>query len=388
MFRVRNVDLSGYFCAKRQIVFESLFKSHIAHAHLELNSKAGRTRQEIMSQLQVKELHKLSSNENALGPSPKAMEAVKACLNRLHEYDYRTDDPFREALSDHFSGAIKPEEFVTTNSGLEVIELVMQGFLDKGDEVIISNPTFHVYEIFAEIVGAKIVDVPLGAEDFSLDVEGILKAITEQTKMLVIVNPNNPTGTVIPKSILDDLLNRLPKNIIVLIDEVYYHFSSLSPFPKALDYIREGKPVIGMHSFSKAYGLAGIRLAYGFCHAEIANYLQKLRRPFFINTMTMEAGMAALKDLDHIQATQDLIRTEKQKLYKAFDRMGLRYWESHTNFILVKPEQDHMALIDRVLKHGVMVRSGDNNGAKGCIRITIGLPESNEALIKALDKEL
>lgn len=364
------------------------FKSHIKDLTLELNSKAGRTRQEISEMITVKELHKLSSNENALGPSPKAQAAIKACVGRLHEYDYRTDDVFREALAIHFDHDISEDQFVTTNSGLEIIELVMQGFVSQGDEIIISNPTFHVYEIFGKIQGAQIIDVPLNPEDFSMDVNAVLEAVTSNTRLVIVANPNNPTGVGVSRNDMDKLIAGLPDHVVVLIDEVYYHFNEMDDFPFANDYIKQGYPVIGMHSFSKAYGLAGIRLAYGFASLEIAEYLQKLRRPFFINTLTMEAGLAALNDEDHIKATQALIRTEKVKLYRAFEELGLKYWPSHTNFILVKPEEDHEDLIRRLLTKGVMVRSGDNNGAVGHIRITIGLPESNDALIQALKEEL
>lgn len=365
-----------------------LFKSHIDNLKLELSGKAGRTRQEMQEALNVQELHKLSSNENALGPSPKAQEAIKNCVQRLHEYDYRTDDVFREALSSHFNGEIGPEQFVTTNSGLEIIELIMQGFLEPGDQVIISNPTFHVYEIFGTIQGAEIVDVPLDPDSFALDVQGIHEAVTDKTKLVILANPNNPTGVSISRKEMDAVIHNMPDHVVVLIDEVYYHFHESEDFPFANDYIKAGYQVIGMHSFSKAYGLAGIRLAYGFTSERLAAYLQKLRRPFFINTMTMEAGLAALNDAEHIKATQALIHSEKKKLYAAFDRLGLKYWPSHTNFILVKPNRSHDAVIQDCLERGVMVRSGDNNGAMGCIRITIGLPSSNDALIKALTEVL
>ena len=366
----------------------NFYKRHIKDLQLELSSKAGRTRQEMKEALGIDKLHKLSSNENALGPSPLAQEAIRKCVHRIHEYDHRTDDQFRMALQSHFSNRIHESQFISTNSGLEIIELVMQGFLEPGDEIIISNPTFHVYEIFGKVQGAKIIDVPLRADDFLPDVERIHDAITNKTKLLIIANPNNPTGVAIERGILTRLIEGVPDNVVVLIDEVYHHFSQLDDFPYAIDYIEKGHPVVGMHSFSKAYGLAGIRLAYGFASREMAEYLQKLRRPFFINTMSMEAGLAALQDKDHFSRTQALIKEEKSKLYSAFDRLGLKYWESHTNFILVRPEVDHYDLIDRMLQYGIMLRSGDNNGAAGCIRITIGLPESNKLLIKALESEL
>jgi histidinol-phosphate aminotransferase len=369
--------------SKRQI-----FKPHIQRAQLELNAKAGRTREEILSEFGIDSFHKMSSNENALGPSPAALEAVRKVLGQLHEYDFRTDDTFRHALAEHFRPHLTDEQFITTNSGLEMIELSMQGFLDPGDEVVISNPTFHVYEIFAEVSGARVIDVPLDEDDYTLRVDEVLKAIGPKTKMVILANPNNPTGVAIDKASMDRFMDEVPEDIVVVVDEVYYHFHDLPEFPYAWDYVNQGKNVIGIHSFSKAYGLAGIRLAYGYSTPEIAGYLQKLRRPFFINTMTMVAGMAALNDEEHIQQTQEMVRAGRKVLYPAFDALGLRYWPSHTNFILVKPEGDHFALIERLMRRGVLVRSGDNNGAPGTIRITIGNEESNLALVEALKQEL
>jgi len=366
----------------------SIYKNHIIKAEIDLNNKAGRTRDEILAAYGLEDFHKMSSNENALGPSPMAMDAVKRCVNELHEYSNRTDEKLRLALASQFGDRLKEDQFITTNSGLELLELTVQGFVDVDDEVIISNPTFHVYEIFAKIAGARVVDVPLDTETFDVRVDEILNAITDRTKLLFITNPNNPCGVGINKADMDRLVNGVPDHVVILIDEVYHHFHDMAPFAYAEDYILQGKNVIGLHSFSKAYGLAGIRLAYGFSTSEISEYLQKLRRPFFINTMTMEAGLAALTDEEHIRNTQKLVKEGRDYLYGEFQRLGLRYWPSHTNFILVKPEMDHLQLIENMMKRGISLRAGDNNGAMGCVRITIGTMEANRALIQALEKEL
>lgn len=366
----------------------AIFKDHILHAEIDLNNKAGRTRQEILELYKLTDFHKMSSNENALGPSPKAMEAVKRCVGSLHEYSNRTDEKLRLALSAHFDGDLNPDQFVTTNSGLELLELTIQGFVGVGDEVIISNPTFHVYEIFAKIAGATVVDVPLNPESFEVEVDEVLDAITDRTRLLFITNPNNPCGVSVKKEDMDRLVNETPDHVVILIDEVYHHFHDMSPFAYAASYVKEGKNVIGLHSFSKAFGLAGIRLAYGFSTMKISEYLQKLRRPFFINTMTMEAGLAALEDDEHIRRTQTMTKEGRRFLYEKFDQLGLKYWPSHTNFILVRPEGNHLDLIERMMRRGISLRAGDNNGAMGCIRITIGTKEANKDLVMALEQEL
>ncbi len=366
----------------------SPFKAHIDQFQADLNQKAGRTTAEVQELVEGKKLYKLSSNENVLGPSPKALEAIRKSLANLHEYAYRTDDPFREALSAHFEGELTPDQFVTANSGLEIIDMLARGFLEPGLECILSNPTFHVYEIFSQLNGAKVVNVPLLEGEFELDVEGILDAINDNTRLIFVTNPNNPTGTMIPRETMDRLVNNLPPHVILLHDEVYWHFADQSCFPFAKDYVLEGKNVIGLHSFSKAYGLAGMRAGYAFCTPRIADYLQKLRRPFFISAMSVEGAIAALGDVEHVEATQNLMKAEKPFLYAAFDELGIRYWESHTNFILFKSPIAVDELVNKMLAEGVMIRSGANNGAPGHIRVTVGTHEGNVAFVEGMKKVL
>jgi histidinol-phosphate aminotransferase len=366
----------------------SPFKAHIDNFQADLNKKAGRTTAEVQDLVKGKKLYKLSSNENVLGPSPKALEAIRNVLENLHEYAYRTDDPFREALSAHFDGEIAPDQFITANSGLEIIDMLARGFLEPGLECIYSNPTFHVYEIFAQLNGASLVDIPLLEGNFELDVDGILNAITDKTRLVFVTNPNNPTGTMIPKAKLDRLIDNLPAHVILVHDEVYWHFADQSDFPFAKDYVLQGKNVVGLHSFSKAYGLAGMRAGYAFSTPRIATYLQKLRRPFFINAMSTEGAIAALGDVEHVAATQALMKAEKPFLYAAFEELNIKYWESHTNFILFKSPIPVDDLVAKMLAEGVMIRSGANNGAPGHIRVTVGTHEGNVAFVEGLKKIL
>lgn len=362
----------------------SPFKPYLDDFQTDLSSKAGRTTKEIKALIGDKPMHKLSSNENALGPSPKAMAAIQAALPRLHEYGYRIDTPLREALAAHFDHALSPDQFITANSGLEVIDIVARAFLEPGTEAILSNPTFHVYEMFSELNGATVIDVPLLEGSFDLDVEGILEAINERTRIIFIANPNNPAGVMIPKSTLDTLVYKVPDHVILIHDEVYWHFADLTDFPFARDYIREGKQVIGLHSFSKAYGLAGLRVGYGFATPRIATYLQKLRRPFFINTLSMEGALAALQDEEHLRNSLELIATEKKWLYQQLNQLGIHYWPSHTNFLLFRSPIEVDVMVTLLLEQGIMVRAGENNGAPGCIRLTIGTHDANRAFVEAL----
>lgn len=365
-----------------------LFKTHVDEYKSDLNSKAGRTRKELEAIIGDKPFFKMSSNENALGPSPKAVAAVKAAADKLHEYGYRTDLAFREKLSKQFDNQYTPDQFFTANSGLEIIDLVARAFLSPGTEAIFSNPTFHVYEIFTEINGADIVNVPLTEGTFELDVDGILNAITDKTRLVFITNPNNPTGTMIPRSKVDSIVYNVPDHVIVVHDEAYLHFNESVEFPNVNIYVNDQRNVIGLHSFSKAYGLAGLRVGYAFTTKRIAQYMQKLKRPFYINTLSMEGALAALDDTEHIEATKKMVREGKEFVYPALDDLGLTYWKSHTNFILFKSPKDTDELIEELLHHGISVRSGANNGAPGHIRVTIGKPDANAAFVKALKEIL
>ncbi|MEL6671011.1 MAG: histidinol-phosphate transaminase [Bacteroidota bacterium] len=363
----------------------SPFKAHIDAFQADLNSKAGRTKSEVEALVGNQTLHKLSSNENALGPSPKALEAIQNMLPRLHEYGHRVDTPFREALSRLWEGNMHPDQFITANSGLEIIDLAARAFLEPGTTAIFSNPTFHVYEIFTQVNGAETVNVPLLNPDYSLDVDGILRSVDDRTRLIFMTNPNNPTGTMIPKEAVDAVVNGVPDHVVIVHDEVYWHFAETENFPFARDYVLAGKNVIGLHSFSKAYGLAGMRVGYGFSTPRIATYLQKLRRPFFINTLSMEGALAALEDVEHLEKSVALVKEEKAWLYAELSRLGMHFWPSHTNFILFKSPLPTRDFVARMLEKGVMVREGDNNGAPGCIRLTIGTRPSNEAFIEALE---
>jgi histidinol-phosphate aminotransferase len=358
----------------------NFFKPHIEQAK---PYKGGSTREGNVTA--GKTVYKLSSNENLLGPSPKALLAIQNNLHSLNEYRYENDRVFCEALSDFWDRRLAPDQFITANSGMELLDLICRGFLEPGAECILSTPTFLAYKSFAGVEGARVVDVPLKGEDFALDVEGILDAVNERTRILFIANPNNPTGSFFSRQSIDSLIGQLPPQVVVIYDEVYYHYVDQPDYPRALDYISQGKNVIGIHSFSKAYGLAGIRLGYAFSTPSIAGYLHNLRRPFMINTLSMEAGIAALGDREHIQRTVDNVRTEKEGLYRQLKGQGIAYWESQANFILFRSPYANDAFVRDMLEQGIMVRSGEVFGAAGCCRVTIGDKEANRAFGRALE---
>jgi len=346
--------------------------------------KGGRSKKEL--EAGGRKIYKLSSNENMLGSSPKAIEAIRQYVDSLNEYCDNKDDRYRKGLSEFYGGELSPDQFITDNSGVAMLELIVQAFMDPGLESIISNPAFGPYQMFSDRQVSKVIDVPLLEPDFSLDVRGMLDAINENTRLVFLTSPNNPTGTHIPKSQVDELIYNVPDHVVVVYDEVYYQFANADDYTRALPYVLEGKNVIGVNSFSKAYGLAGLRMGYAYSTIEIASYIRQLTRPFHINTLAMEAALAALQDDAFIQKTVTHNEAERAFVLKAVSELGVQYWPSQANFFLIKPPMDTFDFSQKMQDEGVMVRPVANFGAPGCVRITFGTREANEAMLKGLRK--
>lgn len=345
--------------------------------------KGGKSKNDVAA---GKKVYKLSSNENLLGSSPKAVAAIQKFLGTINEYPDQTDERYQLALEQFYQSRLKAGQFITANSGVETLELITRAFLGEGQEAIISTPCFIPYKMFSEKEGARVIDIPLVGDDFVLDVAGILEAITEKTRLIFLTNPNNPTGTYIPKHQIDEIVEKVPDYVILVFDEVYYQFADKPDYVTALPYVEAGRQVIGVNSFSKAYGLAGLRMGYAYTTPELAQYVQTVRRPFMVNTLCMEAAIAALQDEAFIEETVLLIKKEKDYLYKELDRLGVKYWKSQTNFFLLKPKIDPLDFEANMLQEGIMVRPVASFGSPDCVRITIGTREANTAMIQALEK--
>lgn len=353
-----------------------LFKEHIEKA------TRFQLRKPTPNKTNWEKFYKLSSNENMLGASPLAVEAIKKAVEGVYEYDFYDDFQFQDVLADFYDQELKSGQFITANSGVEVLEIICRGLVSVGSECIISSPTFSPYKNIIELEGGVVIDVPLELPDYTVNVDGILNAVTEKTAMVFVTNPNNPTGTYINKSEFDRLLNGLPEDVIIVYDEVYFHFVDANDFPYAKDYIKTGKNLIGLHTFSKIYGLAGLRVGYGITTPEIGEYLNKIFRPFRIGTLPTIAAYEALKDKEHVRKSQEMVWEGKKWFYQKFQELGIHYWPTQGNFILFKTNMNSLDLTMKMLDEGVMVRPGDNFGAPGCIRLTIGTQEANERFLE------
>ncbi|MEM8998849.1 MAG: histidinol-phosphate transaminase [Bacteroidota bacterium] len=334
----------------------------------------------------LKKIYKLSSNENPLGASPKAVEAIKRAIAKVDIYPDQNDSRLREALVDDFERQLEADQFITGNSGSEIIDMLLRAFINEGDEVIYSNPCFLPYAVFSRWYGAKQIDVPLSGPNYELNVEGILNAITSRTKIIFLTSPNNPTGTYIPKSVLDDFLQRVPKNILIVLDEVYRHFADADDYVSALSYVQKGHHVLGLNSFSKTYGLAGMRIGYGYTSKTIANYLRLIHKPFLLPLTSIEAAIGALGDNAFIEETIRTVHEGKHFLSDSFMKLGITFWPSQANFFLVDPPLPEFEFTDRLMASGIMVRPVSQFGAPGKVRITIGNQEANKKLIGTLQK--
>ena len=346
----------------------------------------GKPIEETERELGLKGVIKLASNENCLGPSPKALEAVRKNIDKANRYPDASSFYLKKRMA-RFLG-MKEENLIFGNGSDEVIVLAAKAFAGDGDEVVIAKPSFLIYEIAAQVQNAFIRHVPL-TKGLRYDLGAMKAAITDKTRIVFIANPDNPTGTYVTRKELDSFFDGLPEGIIVFLDEAYFEFATCAfkDYPNGLDYLnRPG--VIVARSFSKAYGLAGLRVGYGISDPEIINYMERVREPFNVNILAQAAALAALDDKAFLAKTLAHVEREKKFLYSEFRRMGLKYVESATNFILVDAGEETKAVFNKLLKEGVIVRDMKAWGLDTFIRVTVGTRPENLKFVKALEKVL
>ena len=345
----------------------------------------GKPIEEVKRELGLDKVYKLASNENPYGPSGKVLDAIMDAARNANRYPDGGCFYLRQKLSAMLD--VPPSELVFGNGSDELIILALRAFVHPGEEVIISDPTFMVYKIGARIAEAEVVAVP--AVDFQYDLEAMLAKITPKTKMIFIANPENPTGTCISPEKMEELIEGVPRNVVVFIDEAYYEFAKGEGYPETIKYTRrKDRNVIVSRTFSKAYSLAGLRLGYIIARDDISRAVNKVREPFNVNSIAQAAAIAALDDIDSLRASLELVRTEKKRIYAALDGMDVKYVPSRANFILIDTGRDSKEVFQRVLKEGVIVREMSAWGLRGFVRMNIGLKEENDEFIRAFDKAL
>lgn len=343
----------------------------------------GKPIEEVEREYGIKGSIKLASNENPLGPSQKALDAVKGHLKAIHRYPDGSCFYLKEKLAARLG--IDKSRIILGNGSNEIIELIVRAFLRPGDEAIMAHPAFIVYQMIVQAAGGKNVILPL--KDFTHDLEAMAGAITEKTRLVFITNPNNPTGTIVKRLEFERFLKRIPEDVVVVMDEAYFEYVSDPDYPDGMDYISD-RFVISLRTFSKIYGLAGLRIGFGVASEEIINYLEKVRQPFNVNSLAQVAAIAALDDEEHVNKSVKINHEGLSYLYGELDSLGLDYVKSHANFLLIDIKGDGIKVYQHLMKEGVIVRPMGMYDLKNYLRITVGLPEENERFIEALKKVL
>lgn len=344
----------------------------------------GKPVEEVKRELGLSDIIKMASNENPLGPSPLAVEALRRELTNIHQYPEGYAPELRRLLSERFG--VTPSMVIVGNGSDNIITLICLAFLEPGEEVVFGYPTFPVYEHAALLAGCRPIRIPLKDEGF--DLEAILNAIGRHTKLVFICNPNNPTGTIVCDREFHEFMARVPENVMVVVDEAYAEYVDNPAFPRTIRFVKEGRNLIILRTFSKIYGLAGLRIGYAFAPPEVIALLDRVREPFTVNRLAQAAALAALNDIDHIRKSQQLNWEGKGFLYRMLSALGLAFIPTQANFILFDTGRKGRAVADGLLRQGVIVRPGDAWGLEQHIRVTIGLPEHNERFVKALGEVL
>lgn len=342
---------------------------------------AGKPIEETKRELGLKEVVKLASNENPLGVSPKAKQAIKKNARLVNRYPDSNSFYLKRRLAKFYN--LKPANFIIGNGSDELIDIIIKTFVEDDESIVTSEVTFLEYEIIANTANRKVIKAPL--KYFRYDLEAIKTRIDKKTKLVFIANPNNPTGTYVTKVELEDFLAFLPDQTILVLDEAYDTFVDVADFVSGLRYM-DKKNIIVLKTFSKAYGLAGLRVGSAIARPEFISFLEKARQPFNVNSLAQAAALAALDDKKFLQKSRKIILEGKDYLYDELKEMGLSYVPSVANFILLDTGKDGVAVFKEMLKFGVIVRDMQQYGLRNYIRVSIGTKRENERFIRVLKK--
>ena len=336
----------------------------------------GKPVDELERELGITNAIKLASNENPLGPSSKACSVITESLSQLHRYPDGSGLVLRKSLAARWK--VEPDQVILGNGSDEIISLLVRAFLAPQEEAVMASTTFIIYKMAVEGAQGTAIEVPLC--EGRHDLVAMAKAITSRTRLLFLCNPNNPTGTMVTAQEVDAFMESIPDHVIVVFDEAYYEYVRSAEFPMSLRYLESGRNVITLRTFSKIYGLAGLRIGYGLTTLEIANYLNRVRPPFNTNSLAQRAALAALEDDEHLVRSRALNEIEMEKMKTGLLSFGFQVFPSEANFLYVNVGQDGRHLYHQLLQKGVIVRHIEGM----MIRVTIGLPEENIQFLAAL----
>ena len=336
----------------------------------------GKPLSELERELGIREAVKLASNENPWGPSPKALRVLEKASATLHRYPDGGAHELRQALAKKWQ--VSQDQILVGNGSDEVISLLIKTFLAPGDEAVMADLTFVMYRL--SVLGGHGVPIEVPLKNWTHDLSAMVDAVTDRTRLFFICNPNNPTGTMLSVSEIEAVLAKIPEHVVVVFDEAYYEYVRDAAYPDSLRYVRDGRPVVVLRTFSKIYGLAGLRVGYGITTPEIAGYVNRVRPPFNVNSLAQEAAQAALLDEEHVAKSRAMNEAEMTFLEEGLGKLGFKTIPTQANFIYFDAGMDGARLYDALLHEGVIVRH--IRGAM--IRVTIGQPTENRRLLESL----
>lgn len=343
---------------------------------------AGKPIEELARERGITDAVKLASNENPFGASPRAIEALVALATEVHRYPDARVHNLREKLAQRLG--VTPSELVFGNGSNELLELVLTTFTEPGDHVVFAEPSFVVYRLAASAHGLAQTAVPL--RDYRHDLEAMSQAITDETRVVFVANPNNPTGTHVSRAELSRFLRDLPSSVVAVLDEAYFEYATAEDYPDGLELRDLHERLLVVRTFSKAYGLAGLRLGYAVGPIELCGYVERVRAPFNVNALVQAAAVAALDDVDHLRHCRKENAKERRRVSAGLERLGLRVVPSQANFVLVELGRPAAEIFDRLLDRGVITRCVPPSSE--ALRISIGTPAENARLLAALEEVL
>lgn len=344
----------------------------------------GKPIEEVKRELGIDDVIKMASNENPFGPSPVAIKAMREAISDAALYPDGSCFEIRKALAAHLG--VDGDMIIFGAGGDEVIFYLGMAYLNCGDEVVQADPSFMEYKAAATIMDCPVRMVPL--KDWTHDLDAMLAAVTDRTKVFVITNPNNPTGTIVPADDVERALDKLPERCIALLDEAYYEYVDDPGYTRSIEWAKQGRNVLVLRTFSKIYGLAGLRIGYGIGPKHIIESLERVRAPFNVNSIAQVGAIASLSDPNQVRRTAEQNRRSKEYFYRELERMGLPYTPTQANFVWMDVGRDCREVFQALLKRGVIVRTGDIFGSPTHIRVTTGTDAQNERFIATLGEVL
>lgn len=340
----------------------------------------GKPIEELQRELGLPRAIKLASNENPIGPSPKALAVLQETAATLNRYPDGGAYKLRGALAERWK--VTPDHVILGNGSDEILGLLARTFLAPGDEAVMADQTFVIYKM--EVTAAHGVPVIVPLNNGRHNLSAMAEAVRERTRLLFVCNPNNPTGTMVSAVEVEALMARVPDHVVVVFDEAYYEYVRSADFPDSVAYVKRGRNAIVLRTFSKIYGLAGLRIGYGITTPEITNYLNRVRPPFNANSLAQRAASAALSDEEHVAKSRALNQSEMERVRAGLVAQGFAPLPSETNFLYFDVGRDGRRVFDALLREGIIVRHIEGR----MLRVTIGLPEENVAFLAALTKIL